>query len=399
MQEAIPPTRAAALQHLATFAPRMGRHYADGRNTDPGPGERRDVSVLSPHVRHRLVTESELVGTALHSGGSEKFIQEVFWRTYWKGWLQLRPTIWRDYVTRVAADHQRLRSEGGLRRAYETAANGATGIECFDAWAQELVEHGYLHNHARMWFASIWCFTLRLPWTLGADLFLRHLKDGDAASNTLSWRWVIGSQTAGKHYVATAGNIARYTDGRFDPRGELNENPAPIVEPTPPLSLLAPAAPPPTGRVALLLHEDDLGVESLDLGSATVVAIGGIAVPSARSPLGCSPVVDAFVTGALEDGLARAAERFGVAAQRLEVAGIVDWAAASGATTIVTPEAPTGWTSDRLAAGGGVPLRPLRRAWDDACWPLATKGFFPFRERIPKLIEWLRPLPPTTDRG
>jgi deoxyribodipyrimidine photo-lyase len=65
---------------------------------------------------------------------------------------------------------------------------------------QELVETGYLHNHARMWFASIWIFTLRLPWELGADFFLRHLLDGDAASNTLSWRWVAGLHTKGKHY-------------------------------------------------------------------------------------------------------------------------------------------------------------------------------------------------------
>ncbi len=67
---------------------------------------------------------------------------------------------------------------------------------------------GYLHNHARMWFASIWIFTLRLPWELGADFFLRHLLDGDPASNTLSWRWVGGMQTMGKTYLARADNIA-----------------------------------------------------------------------------------------------------------------------------------------------------------------------------------------------
>ena len=61
-----------------------------------------------------------------------------------------------------------------------------TGIEGFDDWARELVDTGYMHNHARMWFASIWIFTLRLPWALGADFFLRHLLDADAASNTLS---------------------------------------------------------------------------------------------------------------------------------------------------------------------------------------------------------------------
>ncbi len=77
---------------------------------------------------------------------------------------------------------------------------------------------GYLHNHARMWFASIWIFTLRLPWVLGADFFMRHLCDGDPASNTLSWRWVAGLHTRGKTYLARASNIATYTGGRFTPQ-------------------------------------------------------------------------------------------------------------------------------------------------------------------------------------
>ncbi|MCK7502530.1 MAG: hypothetical protein MZW92_81430 [Comamonadaceae bacterium] len=72
-----------------------------------------------------------------------------------------------------------------------------------------------LHNHARLWFASLWIFTLELPWALGADFFLRHLLDGDPASNTLSWRWVVGLQTPGKIYLARADNIARFTAGRF----------------------------------------------------------------------------------------------------------------------------------------------------------------------------------------
>jgi deoxyribodipyrimidine photo-lyase len=72
------------------------------------------------------------------------------------------------------------------------ATFGRTGIACFDQWTGELLETGYLHNHARVWFSSIWIFTLRLPWKLGADFFIRFLNDGDSASNTLSWRWVAG---------------------------------------------------------------------------------------------------------------------------------------------------------------------------------------------------------------
>ncbi len=373
----------------------MGHHYAGGRNSDPGPGARRDVSLLSPAVRHRLVTEAELVGTALahHSASAaEKFIQEVFWRSYWKGFLELRPGLWESYRAELAREQDRLRTSGGLRQAVERAEAGATGIACFDAWMEELRETGWLHNHVRMWFASIWIFTLRLPWVLGADVFLRHLKDADAASNTLSWRWVAGMQTAGKHYVARADNIAKHTQGRFDPRGELDENPLPLeAPPMPPVRPLAPAAALPTGPVALLLHEDDLHAESLLPPGTRVVAVAGFAVPEARSPGGCAPSAAAYARAALADGVARAAGHFGADGVVIERDALPAWIAAQ-TVPVVTPWAPIGWTA---AALEGLRITRLRRDWDSACWPLATKGFFPFKEKIPRLIATLAPTQPS----
>ena len=382
MPEIPDASRAAALARLAEFTPRMGRAYEAGRNHDPGPGARRDVSLLSPHVRHRLVTEAELVAAALDRHGpraAEKFVQEVFWRSYWKGWLEMRPSVWARY--RAARDAALAAPPPG----YEAAMRGETGIACFDAWARELVETGWLHNHVRMWFASIWIFTLRLPWALGADFFLRHLLDADAASNTLSWRWVAGMQTRGKHYVARAENIARFTGGRFDPRGQLDENPVPLDDgPAPPAAPLPPPAAPPEGSVLLLLHEDDLHPESLDLGGAQVVAVAGCIVPEARSPLGCARLARAFTDAALEDALRRAAVRFGVPARRVVPEALASHAREAGARHVVMPWAPVGWTADALA---GVAALRLRRRWDSQCWPRATKGFFAFREHIPGLCE------------
>ncbi|MDJ0895420.1 MAG: FAD-binding domain-containing protein, partial [Alphaproteobacteria bacterium] len=210
------PSRREALHHLEAFVPRAGRAYAARRNYDCGPGKHSDVSTLSPWIRHRLILEEEVVSAVLarHSfAAAEKFVQEVFWRTYWKGWLELRPSIWADYQGSVRTLVGRLDRDPDLRARWEQASEGRTGIGCFDAWSRELVQTGYLHNHARMWFASIWIFTLELPWELGADFFLRHLLDGDPASNTLSWRWVGGLQTRGKTYLARPDNIARYTEG------------------------------------------------------------------------------------------------------------------------------------------------------------------------------------------
>ena len=243
--------------------PRAGRDYAAGRNSDPGPDQQGAVSRLSPYLRYRMISEHEVVHAVLqqHSlAAADKFVAEVLWRTYWKGWLELRPSVW----ARFLAERDRQRAEFNDHAALADAESGNTGIAGFDDWARELVATGYLHNHARMWFASIWIFTLRLPWALGADFFLRHLADADAASNTLSWRWVAGLQTAGKTYLATADNIARYTEGRFSPNGLASEA-APLTEPPLDKAGSLPTFTPhdPAQPALLLVTHDDLSPETL----------------------------------------------------------------------------------------------------------------------------------------
>ncbi|MEM8582387.1 MAG: FAD-binding domain-containing protein, partial [Pseudomonadota bacterium] len=176
------PTYTAALRRLQDFVPRAGAEYTRLRNYDLADEGHPHVSGLSPYLRHRLLTEKDVLQAVLgrHSlQAAEKFVQEVYWRTYWKGWLEMRPSVWTAYKAGLTKALDRVQAESGLRMAWEEACRGETDIEAFNAWAHELFETGYLHNHARMWFASIWIFTLRLPWELGADFFLRHLLDGD----------------------------------------------------------------------------------------------------------------------------------------------------------------------------------------------------------------------------
>jgi deoxyribodipyrimidine photo-lyase len=395
----LPPTRAAALARLEAFVPKAGLDYAEKRNTDAGPGRPSAVSGLSPYIRHRLVTEAEVAAAVLARHpwpDAEEFIHEVCWRSYWKFWLEQRPSVWDDYRLERDAALKQVETDNALRGAYGRAVAGETGIACFDTWARELTAQNTLHNHARMWFASIWVFTLRLPWALGADLFLRHLLDGDAASNTLSWRWVMGCQTRGKHYVATAANIARFTEGRFDPAGELNETPAPIIGEAPPAPLPLPRLPClPSGPIGLLLHDDDFGVESLVLGKAAPRAIAAVACPAARSPLGCADAVTSFVTGARDDAAARGAALYGVPARSLpaEPAALLHWAETAGVGAVIMPACMVGWTATsigelaRALQSRGLSVHIARRAWDEACWPHTTRGFFPFREQIPRILQ------------
>ncbi|MFO0334213.1 MAG: FAD-binding domain-containing protein, partial [Pseudomonadota bacterium] len=290
------PTRAAGLARWDHFASRGLRSYAGRRNHDVGPGERTEVSELSPYVRHRLVLEAELVRGALDRHpfqAVEKFVQEVYWRTYWKGWLELRPAVWRDYRQALAARLDEAERVPLATRLQEACA-GRTGIDGFDDWVRELLATGYLHNHARMWFASIWTHTLGLPWELGADFCLRHLIDGDPASNTLSWRWVVGLQTPGKVYLARADNVAKYTGGRYAPRGLATDAAVPPAPPPPPASEPSPLATPPAAPAALLLTEEDLHPESLPLDAVEVVGVAAGHAATERSPLGAAPSVLAF---------------------------------------------------------------------------------------------------------
>jgi deoxyribodipyrimidine photo-lyase len=378
------PTRAEGLRRLNAFVSRAGRDYPLNRNYERGPGRHSNVSMLSPYLRHRLITERDVVAAVLAKhrfADAEKFIQEVMWRTYWKGWLEMRPSVWSRYGSAlVPAD-----VDTALLVAAEA---GQTGIAGFDDWADELIQTGYLHNHARMWFASIWIFTLGLPWALGADYFLRHLIDADPASNTLSWRWVAGLHTSGKTYLATPGNIERYTAGRVRPTGLATEA-LPIVED---IVLEAPALPAErqrqtSGPVLLLITPEDLHPESLFAPDGTVRAI--IASPFSAQSFGQRSAQ--FTVGAVADTAKRAGEFFGcdvVTADNVDAAMLAQAAQSAGATEVITAYAPVGPIASALehVTSGDIPVTRIRRSWDNRFWPHATKGFFPFREQIPRLL-------------
>ena len=366
------PGRAAALARLEAFAPRAGAAYARGRNTDPGPGAQGAVSGLSPWIRHRLVSEREVIERVLEHhalGSASKFVDEVFWRTYFKGWLEQHPSVWAAY----RRDVERLLVED--RRDVADAIAGRTPIECFNAWARELVETGTLHNHARMWFASIWIFTLELPWQLGADFFLRHLADGDPASNTCSWRWVAGLHTRGKTYLARAENIARHTNGRFDPRGQLApEAPALVEDERHPRVALPEIAPAPDEPFRLLLTEEDLAGDRPACLFERASEIAVLSVSQARSPAPLGDVAERFARGAC-------------ASLGVEVLGPSDLAAFAdrGDEPLVAPYVPTGPVRDVLDASGPA-VRFVLRDHDRTAWPHAGSGFFALRKRIPQLV-------------
>ena len=404
MSDRIPvPTRAAGLQRVNDFAVNAGVNYTKTRNYDFGPERRDNVSLLSPYVRHRLVLEQELLAEVLkqHSRtAANKFIQEVFWRAYFKGWLEQHPDVWTDYRASLSALLGELADDEKLLDRYTAAIEGRTGIECFDTWVNELVELGYLHNHARMWFASIWVFTLGLPWQLGADFFYRHLVDGDPASNTLSWRWVCGLHTRGKTYLARVSNIASYTDRRFLPHGQLAEEAPPLVESRvfPIRPLRTPQILPPKQRFGLLITEEDGAPESLLVNHTPVCVLGALATQM-RSPLPIGHAAGNFAEGAVKDAVERATQSFGVSGELTTTDDwantLMEWAATHRLKTIATAYAPVGPVAELVAGAtrqlekNGIRLIQLRRPYDSITWPQAQRGFFKLKEHIPAILDRL----------
>ena len=218
-----------AEKQLSYYLPKAGKYYELNRNYSEDSSSNKTTSLLSPFIRYRLISEENVLKKILEKyelRDCEKFVQEIYWRTYWKGWLEHRPSVYSDYLE----DRNKLIEELGNKKFYLNAISGNTNLSFFNKWVNTLKEDGYLHNHVRMWFASIWIFTLKLPWQLGADFFMQHLLDGDPASNTLSWRWVAGIHTKGKNYLARKSNIEKYSNIKISNNEILNENATPLIE-------------------------------------------------------------------------------------------------------------------------------------------------------------------------
>lgn len=406
------PTRDAGLAILSKFLPKAGRLYQAHRNEDCGQDSHHNVSRLSPYLRRRLVTEQEVLSAVLarHSPAAAfKFVQEVFWRAYWKGWLEHRPLLWSAYQQDLCEVFEAVTEKKADRENYRRAVEGRTEIQPFNGWVSELQETGYLHNHARMWFASIWIFTLGLPWQLGADFFMRHLLDGDPAANTLGWRWVAGLQTQGKVYLASAANIRKNGAARLGASSDHDSGLARLATSAQPVSeSLSSTAlqkqtvawpqsfarhEDPAMERALLMTDDDLALD-LPFQPAGVVALP----LSLRSGVAeTSPLVRTFGRGAVADAVRRAEASYATSVrvpslQANELDDVVRWVETHGFKELVHAYVPSGDNQQTLAllqtrlAARGLRLTAFVRDYDRLVWPHAQKGFFQLGKRIPDLL-------------
>ncbi|MDC3222770.1 DNA photolyase [Candidatus Pelagibacter sp.] len=371
-------SRAKAVDQLNNFIEQNLTDYSKLRNFDFGPDNRSNISCLSPYITHGIINELEVVDRSLKKfsfAKNEKFIQEVLWRVYWKGWLELRPNVWSDYLIELG----KVKDEFKNNKIYLDAIEGKTNVDCFNQWVIELKENNYLHNHTRMWFASIWIFTLELPWQLGAEFFMQHLFDGDAASNTLGWRWVAGVQTQGKHYLASEWNINKFTNNRFK-NIKLNENAPPIFsDKTYSINKKDFLNPEILENQTLLIFENNTTFEFSDFKEQKFKKILLVSNETNRV-IELSEKVLKFKADLLEDQKIRLGEK----SINCETININDL---KNITEEVYALYPTvGENLDFIQNNQLKNIKFLYRKLDQFSWQYCNKGFFNFKNYIPKII-------------
>ena len=372
------PSRASAIENLDKFIDQNLFEYSKLRNFDFGPENRSNVSCLSPYITHGVISELEVIKKSLNKfsfSKNEKFIQEVLWRTYWKGWLELRPAVWMDYLNEL----KKIREEFKNNSDYKNASEGNTNIECFNEWVKELKKTNYLHNHARMWFASIWVFTLDLPWQLGAEFFMKHLYDGDAASNTLGWRWVAGIQTQGKNYLASEWNIKKFTNNRFS-NIKLNEN-APSKVSGKAYSIVNQdfSNSEINENQSLLIFENNLSFELTDFKNNKFKKIYLILNKNENRSIKLSEKVLEFKAHLIKDQ-ERRLKNNSIDCEVIDISEIKDIG-----NQIISLYPTVGENLDYLNSNN-LKLNFLFRKLDQYSWQYCNKGFFNFKNYIPKII-------------
>ncbi len=314
--EMFPATRSHGEKRLARLleGPRPRRQQVPGCDQELGEFG------LSPYLRHRLLVESEVAEALIDAHGPEAagaLIDELCEMTCARAWLERHPGALRHYVLALGTSVGDLERNGLLQRSFDRATAGQTGIACFDAWTGECQSNGILPGHLHRAFASIWIFTLGLPWPLGAAFMIESTIDADLAVVLRLWRRVAGLEPGAGPFLVTGDGISRLTAGRYQRTvglatiaGEAaDEAELPMVRPA------THEAEPGSGPAVLLATTDDLHLESWPVAPRDVRGIICIEPIDLYGWFGTQS--HAFKNAALDDAMRRAAGHFDCPVLRL----------------------------------------------------------------------------------
>lgn len=177
--------------------------YAKTRNFLNG-----DITYLSPYISRGVISTKQVMDIVLKNGfsifQSEKLIQELAWREYYQ-------RVWQVKKEQIWDDLKQAQPDVSHHEILASLLNSNTGIQVIDEQISQLSASGYIHNHIRMYLASITCNIGKAYWKIPAKWLYYHLLDGDIASNNCSWQWVAGSFSSKKYYCNQE-NINKYTN-------------------------------------------------------------------------------------------------------------------------------------------------------------------------------------------
>lgn len=175
--------------------------YSKSRNYIDG-----DVTYLSPYISRGVISTKFVLNKMVNKGYDpskiEKFIQELAWRDFWQ-------LVWVNKGKLIDQDLKSKQTEVENHSIPNSIVNASTTIDAIDQSIRNLYETGYMHNHVRMYVASLACNIAKSHWSLPAKWMYYHLFDADWASNALSWQWVAGSNSK-KKYLTNQKNINKF---------------------------------------------------------------------------------------------------------------------------------------------------------------------------------------------
>ena len=255
-----------------------------------------------------------------------------------------------------------------------------TEIVCFNDWINELKNFNYLHNHTRMLFASIWIFTLRLPWQKGAEFFMKHLYDGDAASNTLSWRWVAGIQTKGKNYLAQSWNISKFTNNKYK-NVKLNETALPIIDKREYKISNAPIRNNEVSNDHLIIFENEMYDDLLDHEKYKKIYF--VLLGNENRSVQLSTNVMDYKKNVIKSRLNEIKNK----AEFLDGKSFTNFSKTSKSFDVIYPSIGENFSFLKmLIKKDHLDINYITRKEDEFCWKFSNKGYFNFKSNIPIIL-------------
>jgi len=210
----LPPAgEAAAWTRWSSWSRDGLADYKDVRNNPGTDG----TSMLSPYLRFGVLHPRQLLAELPAGTGADHFRSEICWREFYADVLWHKPeTAWENLQPKMNA--LPVDTNAAARKRFDAWCEARTGFPIVDAGIRQMLATGWMHNRVRMIVASFLVKDLHLPWQWGARFFMRHLVDGDLASNNHGWQWTAGTGTDAAPYFRVFNPVGQ--SAKFDASGD-----------------------------------------------------------------------------------------------------------------------------------------------------------------------------------